>query len=46
MQIFQKETPSLEERLEGWKNRMTLLRTLARIIAVAVQLIIAWHLMK
>lgn len=40
------QKPTFEEKLEGWKNRFTLYRTIARIIAVIVQIIIAWYLMK
>ena len=38
------DKPPIEERLDGWKNRMTLVRTIARVIAVAIQIIIAYYL--
>jgi len=37
---------SFEEKLEGWKNRMTLMRTIARIIAVIIQIVITLLLLK
>ncbi len=37
---------TLEQKLEGWKNRMALTRTVARVIAVVVQLIITYYLVK
>lgn len=37
---------SFEQRLEGWKNRMALMRTVARIIAVIAQLTITYFLIK
>ncbi len=38
--------PTFEERLEGWKNRMTLARTIARIIAVIAQILITYFLIS
>jgi hypothetical protein len=38
--------PTFEEKLEGWKNRMTLVRTVARIIAVIVQIVITYFLLS
>jgi hypothetical protein len=37
---------TFEQKLDGWKNRFTLFRTLARIIAVIVQIVIAWYIIK
>ncbi len=37
---------TFEERLEGWKNRMTLARTIARIIAVIAQILITYFLIS
>ena len=37
---------TFEQKLEGWKNRMTLVRTLARIVAVIVQIVITFLLLK
>ena len=38
--------PTFEEKLEGWKNRMTLARTVARIIAVIAQIVITYFLLS
>jgi hypothetical protein len=40
------QKPTFEDRLDGWKNRFTLFRTIARIVAVIVQIIIACYLIK
>jgi hypothetical protein len=37
---------TFEEKLEGWRNRMTLARTIARILAVIVQCVITYLLLK
>ncbi len=37
---------TFEERLEGWRNRMTFARTIARIIAVMIQCVITYLLLK
>ena len=37
---------TFEEKLEGWRNRMTFVRTIARIIAVIVQVVITYLLLK
>jgi hypothetical protein len=37
---------TFEEKLEGWKNRMAFARTIARIIAVIVQIVITYFLIK
>jgi hypothetical protein len=37
---------TFEEKLEGWRNRMAFARTIARIIAVTVQIVITYLLLK
>lgn len=37
---------TFEEKLEGWKNRMAFARTIARVIAVIVQIVITYFLIK
>ena len=42
----EEKKPTFEEKLEGWKNRMTLARTIARILGVIVQCVITYLLLK
>jgi hypothetical protein len=42
----EEKKPTFEEKLEGWRNRMTLARTIARILAVIVQCVITYLLLK
>jgi hypothetical protein len=37
---------TFEEKLEGWKNRMSFARTIARILSLGVQLAITYYLVK
>jgi hypothetical protein len=40
----EKEKKTFEQKLEDWKNRMAFARTIARIIAVIVQIVITYYL--
>jgi len=37
---------TFEEKLEGWKNRMSFARTIARIVSLGVQVAITYYLVK
>jgi hypothetical protein len=37
---------TFEQRLEGWKYRMAFIRTIARVVAVTIQIIIALLLLN
>jgi hypothetical protein len=37
---------TFEEKLEGWKYRMVFAKTIARIIGVIVQVVIAYLILK
>lgn len=37
---------TFEEKLEGWKNRMSFARTIARILSLGVQIAITYYLVK